>query len=192
MPSPDRREEILGVATELFSRRGYSQTSLADIGRRVGISGPALYHYFESKAAILFEIRMRIVEGMLQQLTDLHAAIADPVALLDRVLRCHVNTLLDNRAANIVYERDRGLLAPAEEKAIRQRGAQVRGALARHLCARGRGWTPHRHGPDGGGGNAVGRIQLASPDQPPPPTANGSSTRSSPPLLRGFQAVAPQ
>jgi AcrR family transcriptional regulator len=51
--SPDRRDEILRVAFELFAERGYRGTSLAAVADRAGLSQPGLLHHFPGKEALL-------------------------------------------------------------------------------------------------------------------------------------------
>lgn len=51
-----RREEILRVALDVFSREGYRGTSLREVAKRVGVSLPGLMHYFESKEHLLTAI----------------------------------------------------------------------------------------------------------------------------------------
>ena len=41
------------AATELFRERGFRETSLGDIGAAAGVSGPAIYRYFDSKGELL-------------------------------------------------------------------------------------------------------------------------------------------
>ena len=52
----NRRDEILKAAQELFLRKGYSNTSLDDIARAVGIKREGLYYYFPNRPQILIEI----------------------------------------------------------------------------------------------------------------------------------------
>ena len=52
----NRREEIVRAAQELFLRLGYSNTSLDDIARAVGIKREGLYYYFPNRTQILIEI----------------------------------------------------------------------------------------------------------------------------------------
>lgn len=55
----DSRALILAAALDLFSTVGYEATTVRQIAARVGVSDPALYGHFKSKAAIreqLFEI----------------------------------------------------------------------------------------------------------------------------------------
>jgi AcrR family transcriptional regulator len=63
----DTRAEILEVATELFSDRGYDATSLREISERLGITKAALYYHFRSKDEIL----RALIEPMGRVLTEL-------------------------------------------------------------------------------------------------------------------------
>lgn len=47
-----RREQILNAATELFRERGFTNTSLEDIARTVGVSRGVLFYYFDGKREI--------------------------------------------------------------------------------------------------------------------------------------------
>ena len=47
------RTRILDAARDLFGSTGFDSTTVRSIAKRVGISDPALYHYFSSKRAIL-------------------------------------------------------------------------------------------------------------------------------------------
>ncbi|NHD19534.1 MULTISPECIES: TetR family transcriptional regulator [Actinopolyspora] len=49
----DTRTRILATAEQLFVERGYHPTTLQEIADRIGITKPALYHHFTSKAEIL-------------------------------------------------------------------------------------------------------------------------------------------
>lgn len=52
----NRATEILPAAIKVFSEKGYSAASLQDLADEVGLLKGSLYHYIESKEAILFEI----------------------------------------------------------------------------------------------------------------------------------------
>lgn len=47
-----RREHIIDVSLELFIRKGYDGTKIADIARAADMSVGLLFHYFESKEAL--------------------------------------------------------------------------------------------------------------------------------------------
>lgn len=50
------RKEILSVAKNLFTERGYKDVSMQDICNGTGLSKGGLYRHFENKAEILFEL----------------------------------------------------------------------------------------------------------------------------------------
>jgi AcrR family transcriptional regulator len=51
-----KREEIIQVASRLFSLKGYNATSLQDIAAEVGLHKTSLFHYFKNKEEILMEV----------------------------------------------------------------------------------------------------------------------------------------
>ncbi len=52
--------ELLERAADLFAERGFNGTSLQDLADVMGMTRPAIYHYFESKEALL----TALVEGL--------------------------------------------------------------------------------------------------------------------------------
>lgn len=51
-----KKEEILEVATVLFAKNGFENTSVAHICKEANVSKGLIYHHFKSKEAILLEI----------------------------------------------------------------------------------------------------------------------------------------
>ena len=49
----DRRQRILGVAERLLARKGWRNTSLAQIAKEAGVTSAGLLHHFESKEQLL-------------------------------------------------------------------------------------------------------------------------------------------
>lgn len=56
------RQQIMDAAFELFARNGYSRTSIAAVAEKAGISKGLIYHYFDSKQAILEGIFDRLIQ----------------------------------------------------------------------------------------------------------------------------------
>lgn len=62
MPRPrasdhdSKRRAILDRAAELFAGRGYTRTSMAEIAEACGVSKALLYHYYENKEQLLFDL----------------------------------------------------------------------------------------------------------------------------------------
>ena len=85
----DSRQEILRTAARLFQQRGYDATSMNDVAAALKLSKGGLYHHFQSKDEILFEIMdhaMQITEERVLNPVRGHrrsgraAAGADPAA----------------------------------------------------------------------------------------------------------------
>ncbi|WP_026927794.1 TetR/AcrR family transcriptional regulator [Granulicoccus phenolivorans] len=79
----ERRIEILAAAARLMAARGFHSVRLDDIGQEVGISGPAMYRYFDSKEGVLAELLVGISERLLaggQQVRDADLAADEVVA----------------------------------------------------------------------------------------------------------------
>lgn len=55
-----QRAAILDQAFALFARQGYRRTSFGDIAEEVGLSRPAIYHYFKNKDAVFEAVTARI------------------------------------------------------------------------------------------------------------------------------------
>lgn len=105
-----RREEILEIAVGLFASRGYHGVSMDDIGAAAGVTGPALYHHFAGKEAMLVAALMPVSEGLL---SGGRARVEDhPVdarAALVSLVEFHVEFALANPAviALQLHELDR-------------------------------------------------------------------------------------
>jgi AcrR family transcriptional regulator len=119
----DRRSAIIEAAADLFERRGYHQSSMADIAAAVGIAKPTVYYYFASKDEILFAIHSEFISLILKKhqlrlQTEtrvdvlLSQIMADVVGLMEthrghvRVFFEHHRELPDKHRALIIRERD--------------------------------------------------------------------------------------
>lgn len=60
------RERLVAASIEVFVEQGFGQASLTDIAERSGISGPAVYKHFHSKADLLMEAARRSLERALE------------------------------------------------------------------------------------------------------------------------------
>jgi AcrR family transcriptional regulator len=93
-----RREEILAIAVELFATRGYHGVSMDDIGTAAGVTGPALYHHFAGKEAMLAAAIVPVSEGLLAAGRKRVENAANANAALAALIDFHVAFALDNPA----------------------------------------------------------------------------------------------
>jgi AcrR family transcriptional regulator len=113
----ERRDQILDVAARLFAERGFHGVSVGDIGKAVGVSGPALYKHFDSKDAVLAEMLVAISERLLAEARERVARAGGPVDALATLVDWHVEFALAQPSLIVVQDRDwQSLPAEARER----------------------------------------------------------------------------
>lgn len=91
------KNRILDAAFQLFSERGFSETSMRDIAKKVDIKAASLYNHFTGKQELLdalIERETRYVEDKLRVSGAMASPGDDPEAYAD---------LDDGRIANLVW-----------------------------------------------------------------------------------------
>lgn len=61
-----KRLKILSVAAEVFAREGIARASMSEVAKSAGISKANIYHYYDSKDALVFDI----LDNYLSELKD--------------------------------------------------------------------------------------------------------------------------
>src|SRR5882672_4705712 len=90
----DSRQEILRTAARLFQQRGYDATSMNDVAAALKLSKGGLYHHFQSKDEILFEIMNHALDITEDRVLAPVRGIADPEARLRALIRLHIEVVL--------------------------------------------------------------------------------------------------
>ena len=90
----DSRQEILRTAARLFQQRGYDATSMNDVAAALKLSKGGLYHHFQSKDEILFEIMNHAMEITEERVLAPVRSIADPEDRLRALIRLHIEVVL--------------------------------------------------------------------------------------------------
>src|SRR5438067_10348420 len=67
----DRRVDILDAAQRVFSQRGVSKATVADIAEAAGVAKGTVYLYFGSKEHLLLALRDRFTDELLSHVSDL-------------------------------------------------------------------------------------------------------------------------
>ncbi len=68
-----KRDEILNLAAQCFANRSFPAASMNDIAAACGTSKARLYHYYESKEAILFDLLDRYTQRLLALIGEAEA-----------------------------------------------------------------------------------------------------------------------
>jgi len=87
----DKRRAILNRSAELFSELGYDRASMSKIAKACGVSKANLYHYYEDKEELLFDV----IRFHLEELLEVVEAADNPGLPAEARLRELVGALLE-------------------------------------------------------------------------------------------------
>lgn len=100
-----RVEEVAEVALRLFLERGYDNTPMSLIAKRLGLTKAGIYHHFASKEDLLFLVHKTAMERGLKPVFDAAARESDPERRLQVFLYEHARMLaLDPTAMLLIRE----------------------------------------------------------------------------------------
>ncbi|HEX6354799.1 helix-turn-helix domain-containing protein [Actinophytocola sp.] len=101
----DTRDTIRAVALELFSTKGFEQTSLREIAERVGLTKASLYYHYPSKQALLIAVVEPVITGW-RAIADDTASLRNTPGNVRQVVERCLDVLLRNRAVAGIFQRD--------------------------------------------------------------------------------------
>ncbi len=143
-----KRDAILDIAAQCFADRSYPAASMNEIATACGTSKARLYHYYDSKEAILFDLMDRYTQRLLSliALTDATAQRRnlDDRAALHELIRAflqeyassatrHVALLHDTQFLSDVPDDNLGTPAISPRELILNRQRDVVAAVTRAL-----------------------------------------------------------
>jgi TetR/AcrR family transcriptional regulator, cholesterol catabolism regulator len=109
------------TAAQLFRDRGYDATSVSDVARALGMTKAGLYHHFDSKEALLFEIMMYGLERVRDEVIIPVREVRDPEARLRQLIVRHARIATRGQGAVTQLGDEIGALPPGARKQIEQR-----------------------------------------------------------------------
>ncbi len=106
-----RREQIFAAARDVFTRRGFSGATTAEIARTAGVAEGTIYNYFKSKRELLTELlKSHILSQPIEQLLKQRRL---DLATLPAIISGRLNTFFDNEDLLFLFltelQRDREL-----------------------------------------------------------------------------------
>jgi AcrR family transcriptional regulator len=116
----DIQAGILCNAARLFATRGYERSSIGDLVEACELSRGAIYHYFDSKEAILFAMLDSLVRDLLAHLEQAVASGGAPLEKFARVIEAFVEHNAQSPEEQIVLLNDLGALKVEEQRQIVQ------------------------------------------------------------------------
>jgi AcrR family transcriptional regulator len=136
MGKPERRQQILSVARDVFARRGYHAAKIDDIVAAAGVARGTFYLYFQDKRAIFEEIVDRTIArlGMAIVRVDPHDETHSVGAQLRDNIRRIVRVLLEDRATTKILLSDALGVDPAFDRKLLSFYDEMAGLLERSLA----------------------------------------------------------
>ncbi len=132
-----KRDQILDVAAQCFARQSFPAASMNDIAAACGTSKARLYHYYESKDAILFDLLDRYTQRLLALIGEAEARaqrknLSEREAL-NELVRAFLTEYENSATRHQALVSDTKFLGEAQRELILNRQRDVVAAFTRFL-----------------------------------------------------------
>ena len=115
LKAPQRREQLIGVATKIFARWGYNAATTAAIADASGVTEPILYRHFASKQDMFIVITRAMSKQTLGHWRELTAGSRGATDKIRTIARQFPNHLRANEDA---YHVIHGALATSRDRKV--------------------------------------------------------------------------
>ena len=109
----ERKKEILDIAEELFTAKGYDNTSTTEILERVGIARGTMYYHFKSKEEILDALIDRIIQGIVRNVKtalSYNAAATAPQKIISFIGSTRVDSAIGKEITDHAHKPQNALM----------------------------------------------------------------------------------
>ena len=124
-----RQKQLYDAAARLFASQGYHATSLRELAEALGLNKSSLYHYFDSKQELLYQLLDDYISEALAGIQSLCAGPRDPEEKLADFMRYYTRFYARDldRLALLVNEVDN--LEPRYRKVLEKKERRYLAAL---------------------------------------------------------------
>ncbi len=121
----ERQQGILDAAAAMFAKHGFNGTSIAALADSCGVSKALLYHYYDSKEALLYD--MLLVHCKLLSETAVNATLQSdtPETQLNSLVRALMDLYMNSRDKHVVLLNDLHCLPEAQQIEIKAEERKV-------------------------------------------------------------------
>ncbi|HNP55551.1 MAG TPA: TetR/AcrR family transcriptional regulator [Gordonia sp. (in: high G+C Gram-positive bacteria)] len=106
-----RRDELLGIAGQLFADRGLRSTTVRDIADTAGILSGSLYHHFDSKESMVDELLRGFLDGLFARYREIAAAGLSATETLRQLVIASFEAIDSRHTAVAIYQNEARHLA---------------------------------------------------------------------------------
>ena len=92
------RREILDAAAECFMEQGFHATSIDAVARRMGATKGRVYHHYQSKVDLFFDVHRLGMDLLFEAVEPACAAAGPPIEVLEAMMKAHALALFEHHA----------------------------------------------------------------------------------------------
>ncbi|MEM5330127.1 TetR/AcrR family transcriptional regulator [Paraburkholderia sp. JHI2823] len=133
-----QRDQILELAATKFAQTSYPSTSMADLAAASGTSKARLYHYYESKEAILFDLLDRYTKRLMLIIAEVEGASQrrglDERESFAELIRAFLAEYETSHSRHVALLNDVKYLVDAQREIVLNRQRDVVAAFTRQLA----------------------------------------------------------
>jgi AcrR family transcriptional regulator len=141
----ERKTELIQTAETLFIEKGYEQTTVSDIVKKINVAQGTFYYHFDSKAGILqavVEKSIRIREEELRRV--LRNGSDDPAAQLNEMINSILRiSLLNKKLLTEIHKESNSILHDRTMKEFMERLVPLLTEVVERGVVEGRFSVPH-------------------------------------------------
>ena len=121
----DVKQRILDAAAQLFMEKGFSATTVRELGERAGVGQSSLYHHARSKADVLVDLQDRFTDELLSRFENSLASSSSPSEQLLDMMRVLLAIIETHQAEVTIFLREGHALPPEFAERVRRKRDQV-------------------------------------------------------------------
>jgi AcrR family transcriptional regulator len=130
-----RRERILDAAFTVFSRRGYREAGVDEVGRQAETSKGGVYFHFPTKESLFLELLHTTADRLAGKVERAMAGVEDPIDRADVALRTVFSVFAGHRTMARLFLIDAVGAGPAFQAELQRMHERFSGLIAEQLEA---------------------------------------------------------
>lgn len=115
LKAPQRREQLIEVATKLFAKYGFEATTTAAIAEASGVTEPILYRHFQGKQELFIEITRAMSQKTMKHWRELISSGKSSIEKIRTIAREFPNHI---RRLEDAYHVIHGALATSQDRRV--------------------------------------------------------------------------
>ena len=130
-----RRKQIVTAAVQLFSERGYFQTTVQEIADAAGVSAGLIYQYFDDKEDLLLLAILDVLDSYTNEIPKAVEGITDPLDRCCAAFRAYCHVVDSRQAATILAYRSTKSLPHQHRELIKNTERQTNRIISGYIEA---------------------------------------------------------